>query len=77
MLKTITIRLEETRKDVALLDGVDWASLDTVLDSPRFRSLDSVEVQIIIWSDIAPDFIEKRLPLLHARKILLSAIRLQ
>lgn len=76
-LKTITINLEETRKDITLFDGVDWVSLDTVLDAPRFRSLTDVTVGVMIMTDIAPDFVEKRLPLLHARKILTSAIRLQ
>lgn len=76
-MKSIAIRLEEPRKDIKLLDGIDWASMDAVLDTPKFRHIDNVLVWIHIWADIGPDFVEKRLPLLHARKKLTSQIRLQ
>lgn len=75
-LKSINISIEDARKDVSL-DGIDWVSLDTVLDTPNFRALEAVTIQIIVWTTIEADFVERNLPLLHARKILTCAVRLQ
>lgn len=73
----IRISLLESRQDLTFLDGIDWAALDAVLNTPRFKSLRDVTVWIWILADIEPDFVEKRLPLLHRRHVLTSQLRLQ
>lgn len=76
-VQTIKISLLEERKDAELLDHIDWDALDSSLDAPKFRTICRVTVWICIWAAISVDFVEKHLPRLHKRKLLVSELRLQ
>ncbi|EKM59398.1 uncharacterized protein PHACADRAFT_181398 [Phanerochaete carnosa HHB-10118-sp] len=76
MVSAVKISLLEERRDIALLNSINWEALDSVLDTPKFRSLNNVTVWICVWVPIPVDFVEKLLPRLHQRKLLTSELRL-
>lgn len=61
---------------VKALEEQDWAALDTVLSSLRFKSLTSLCIEIDYLSGLKalPDFLEKHLPKAFKRKIFVEEV---